>query len=187
MNTEEGHAWRDTGASGQWPALRKEDVKAKYPVVGEYVAGLGHTHTEKQWDQICGDHEEEFPQIRQCSPGTMNIAVKQPPGWYLPMDTELRNLAGRRGRGDCRRYKDGNYISPLAFVARINDVQLPCWFYAGSRRHKRKGIVELVSRMKIAKRIGVRQGDEVRLIVVELWTPHGGLPNPPPLRRRLDQ
>jgi hypothetical protein len=93
------------------------------------VPGYDDVHTWDMWEQICQDHEEEFPAIRHCKRGTFNVKILSPESWYLPEDQALTALATRRGRGDPKRYKDGNYVSPLAMVTQINDAGITAWFW----------------------------------------------------------
>ena len=161
--------------------MRAEDnVKERYQLAGCYVRGLRHTHKKDVWEQICEKHEEEFPEIRRCAPGTFNVRVTSPAGWHLPLDDQFRALAKRRGHGPKYRYYDGNYVSPLVLAVNINGRQVEAWFYAGSQNHRREGIVELISKDKIVKLLGLVHMDPVQLVVTEFWIPCGGMPAPPP-------
>lgn len=119
-------------------------------------------HVSTNWRHICADHEEEFPEIHQCHPGTFNVVLSEP---YLPPDeTRLRQKSRARGLSVCR-YEDGNHVSPYAKVVAINESQVEAWIYRGG--HGNRPVLELLSRLKLSEHLHLSNGAPVSLTIEE--------------------
>jgi len=142
-------------------------------------------HVTKFWEQICADHEEEFPKIHQCEPGTFNVLVSDQPPYLPPDDEKYRAMARERGRRS-NWYADGNHISPRAKVVAINNKEVEAWIYRGG--HTDKPVLELLSPVKLSEKALLRHGDAVALLIDEPSEGSPGMPCPPPAKpgRRLE-
>jgi hypothetical protein len=143
-------------------------------VCGTYVH-YESRHVSSRWAQICADHEEEFPEIRQCFPGTFNIALSEQ---YLPPnEAVLRKQAKMRGQS-VGRYVDGNHVSPHAKVVEINGKPVEAWIYRGG--HLSRPVLELLSRLNLAEHLQLADGAVVNLSIFEYPDGIAGMPGPPP-------
>jgi hypothetical protein len=52
---------------------------------GRYETGFGYASGAGNWEQICADHEIEFPHIYSCERGTFNIALGREGGYRPPL------------------------------------------------------------------------------------------------------
>ena len=132
-------------------------------------------HVSSNWAQICADHEEEFPEIRACHPGTFNVVLAN--SYRPPDDDALRQKARARGLS-VRRYVDGNHVSPTAKVVEINGKPVDAWIYRGG--HGGRPVVELLSRLALADYLRLSDGSSVSLIIVEHPESQEGMPGMPP-------
>jgi hypothetical protein len=144
---------------------------------GKYL-GRRHGYVSEHWGQICAEHEEEFPQVRSCHPGTFNVVLDA--AYAPPSEAEYRSRARDSG-GTTGRYRDGNYLSPRAKVTAINGKQVEAWLYRGGHASE---WLELLSADPLAQRLSLRNGDAVTIEITE-FTEEGGpsMPGPPAARR----
>ena len=138
----------------------------------------GYESASRNWKTICAEHEDEFPQIHECQPGTVNVILNSP--YIPPEDAKYRQMARVRGQS-IGRYRDGNHLSPLAKVIRINGKPVEAWIYRGGHRDGR--VLELVSSCRVAEQFSLTASDPVTLEIVE-FSEEGspGMPGPPPSR-----
>ena len=135
------------------------------------------------WKQICTDHEEEFPQIRDCHPGTFNILITGEARYLPPNEHQYRHMAKARGLS-VRRYVDSNHVSPCAKVIEINGNAVEAWLYRGG--HGDQPTLELLSRKPLADTLCVQDGDELTVRIVEVTEATPGMPQPPPTEPGTD-
>jgi hypothetical protein len=145
-------------------------------VNGKY-SHIESRHVSTHWDQIKADHEEEFPQIHLCHPGTFNMVMTDGAPYTPPDDSEYRRRAKARGR-PVKRYEDGNHLSPRAKVIQMNGKTVEAWIYRGG--HRDRPVLELVSRCPLAEHLAVHNGDAVTALIVEVSEGTPGMPGPPP-------
>lgn len=134
-------------------------MERRVTITGTYCRGNGYVSAK--WEQICRDHEEEFPQIRRCHAGTFNIrlaAAYMPPG-----EEEYRQRARKRGQ-PVGRYADGNHLSPRAKVVTMNGKPAEAWIYRGG--HPVTSL-ELVSACALADYFSLHDGDTITATIVE--------------------
>ncbi len=120
-------------------------VQQRVTVMGTYSRGYGYA--SNHWEQICAEHEEEFPQIRQCHPGTFNVRMEAP--YKPPGEDEYRRMARERGQ-TTGRYADGNHLSPRAKVIEINGKPVEAWIYRGGHDNTS---LELLSACQLAHHV----------------------------------
>lgn len=143
-------------------------------VHGVYI-GHASGYSSSHWNQICADHELEFPRIHQCHSGTLNVELAER---YEPPDQErYKGMARARGAA-LGWYEDGNHISPSAKVIEINGKAIEAWIYCGG--HNEKPVLELVSEIRIAHRLSLNDRGEVTLLIREVPEGSEGMPSPPP-------
>ena len=135
----------------------------------------GYRYANRLWKQICADHQQEFPVILECEPGTFNVLLDT--NYNPPADAEYRELAVTRGR-TVGRYGDGNHISPRAIVIQINNTPVTAWIYRGG--HREKPVLELISKEHLASLLGLSNGDHLELTIGEYDEGEEGLPRRPP-------
>ena len=150
-------------------------MKQKVVVQGVY-SHRGSRHVSEKWQQVCADHEDEFPAIRNCCPGTFNVVVPADARYTPPGDSLYRSMAKERGR-TVNRYEDENHISPRAKVVAINGVALEAWIYRGG--HGCQPILELLSRQNLAKTLSLQNEDQITLVIEEVQEGTQGMPGPP--------
>ena len=143
---------------------------------GRQTTGHGSGYSSSNWEQICADHEMEFPCIRQCFPGTLNVEL---PEIYEPPEQErYKRMAKERGANQQPPwYINGNHVSPRAKVIEINGKAFEAWIYCGG--HHRKPVLELISKSKIAQELSLKDHDQVMLLVAEVAEGSCGMPAPP--------
>ena len=124
---------------------------------------------------IFAEHAEEFPAIWQCVPGTFNVTLRNPPHYKPPRDDEWKARARRRGDGT-GKYRDGNHVSPLAKVVKINGESLTAWIYRGGHQD----CLELLACERISDRLSLRYGMTVTLLIQEFADLQPDMPQPPP-------
>jgi hypothetical protein len=134
-------------------------------------------HVSTHWEQVCADHEDEFPEIRQCSPGTFNVLITDTLAYVPPGEAEYRSRATERGRS-VKRYEDGNHLSPRAKMIEINKKPVEAWLYRGG--HRSRPVLELVSRCRLVEHFSVRDGDALTLRLIEVPEGTAGMPSRPP-------
>jgi hypothetical protein len=122
-------------------------------------------------------HEEEFPTIHECHPGTFNIILRAGERYTPPGESAYIDRAKARGR-TVGRYEDGNHLSPLARVVEINGKPVEAWIYHGG--HNAGAVIELISRVPLAATIGLQDQDIVTLLIDEVVEGSPGMPAPPP-------
>jgi CTP-dependent riboflavin kinase len=130
-------------------------------VKGTYSQGSGWVSSN--WENICSKHEEEFPRIRHCYPGTFNIKLDSP---YEPPDEN--------------NYKQraSNYLSPRAKVIEINGNAVEMWIYRGGHPNT---ILELVLLCQLAHHLSLCHGAAITATILELSDEgEDGMPSPPP-------
>ncbi len=139
----------------------------------------GSRHASTHWEQVCADHEEEFPQIRECIPGTFNMVLADDSLYSPPNESKYRCMAQERGRA-VNRYEDGNHLSPCSKVIEINNKSVLAWIYRGGHRNAR--ILELVSRDPLAEYLNIKDGAEITAVIAEVPEGSPDMPAPPPPR-----
>jgi CTP-dependent riboflavin kinase len=155
-------------------SMASDSMQRRIVLKGTYVSGCGYA--SPNWARIRSDHEEEFPKIRLCRPGTFNVWVDTP--YRPPSEDEYRRRARQRGQRD-GRYADGNHLSPLAKVVEINRKPAEAWIYRGGHGDE---FLELVSADQLAHCHALRLGDEVAMVIVEFLEEGGpGMPAAPPV------
>ena len=153
---------------------------SKSPVIrfhGVYIKDATKS-VSQHWDQICADFEMEFPQIRECCPGTFNIEIKEPLNYVLPDEEVYREMAKARGLL-VGRYEDGNHLSPRVKVIQMNSECIEAWIYRGGHRHR--PIIELIAKRKLADCLGDKDHSQIDLWVMEVPAGTPGMPAPPPI------
>lgn len=136
----------------------------------------GTRSSTRNWPQICSDHVEEFPQIRQMQKGTFNVALEQGCNYRPPGDSKYEQMARDRGNS-VNRYGDGNHISPRAKVVEVNDQPFEAWIYRG---HNKLHVLELIAYKRISETFGISDGDKVLLTVEHFPEGTPGMPDYPP-------
>lgn len=135
-------------------------MERQLALTGRYVRGFGFASTH--WEQICADHQMQFPRIGQCYPGTLNITLDDGSA-YAPPEED--------------KYRPTNYISPRAKVIEINGIALDAWIYRGGHGNE---VLELISAGKLSEQISLRIGDPVVIKIVEFSEEgEGDMPKPP--------
>lgn len=125
------------------------------------------------WEQICADHEEEFPMIYKCTEGTFNIITDTDENYEPPDDAQYRVQAKKRG-SSVKRYEHGNHISPRAKVTAINGIPVEAWIYRGGNPEPHT--LELLSCEKLADVLNVKNEDKLKIVIMEVddgacWLP----------------
>ncbi|MBN1550395.1 hypothetical protein JW979_02950 [bacterium] len=142
----------------------------------------GKRFVKEHWQQVCNDCQE-FPQIRECCPGTFNIRLTS--GDYKPPgDEKFREMARKRGKS-VKRYEHGNHVSPTARVTEINGIEVVVWIYRGGHfRNKMpdNSILELLSIEKLSDLLSLKNGDPVYVDIEEVSEGTTGMPTSPPAR-----
>jgi CTP-dependent riboflavin kinase len=149
-------------------------MERRVTISGKYCPGYGYVSTK--WEQICAEHEEEFPKIRECHPGTFNVVMDSP--YTPPGEAEYRRRARERGQSE-GRYGDGNHLSPSAKVIEMNGKTVEAWIYRGG--HGDRPLLEVVSSCRLVEQFSLGPGDAVTAGIVEFSEEGGpGMPGPPP-------
>lgn len=144
-------------------------------VKGIYRSGTGHASTN--WNQVCADHEEEFPLIRECVAGTFNIAMAKTSEYIPPDDSIYRTRAKKRGES-VKRYEHGNHLAPCAKVVEINGQKVEAWLYRGG--NPAPYTLELISRQRLAEHLNIQNGDELTVVIKEVEEGAIDMPKSPP-------
>ncbi|MGO9014033.1 MAG: hypothetical protein ACLQF0_03545 [Dissulfurispiraceae bacterium] len=142
---------------------------------GIYRTGTQHTSTN--WDQLCADHEAEFPLIYKCALGTFNVLMTDLPEYIPPGDAECRKRAIKRGES-VKRYEHGNHIAPRAKVIKINEKYVEAWIYRGG--NPVPNTLELISFHKLAEYLNVQNDDKLTVVIEEVDEGTIGMPEAPP-------
>ena len=145
-------------------------------VNGTYIERASR-HASEHWSQLCGDHDQEFPKIHACFPGTFNVLLNPDSLYDPPCDAAYRERAQARGRA-VGRYEDGNHLSPQAKIVAINGIPVEAWIYRGG--HRTIPILELISCIRLANSLGLKDGDPVSLSILEITESTADMPAPPP-------
>lgn len=144
-------------------------------VMGVYRSGTKHTSTN--WNQICADHEEEFPLIHECVAGTFNISMTKTSEYMPPADSLYRSRAKKRGEA-VGRYEHGNHLAPCAKVVEINGQEVEAWLYRGG--NPEPYTLELISRQKLTEHLNIQNGDELAVLIQEVEEGTIDMPKSPP-------
>lgn len=144
-------------------------------IKGRYHRGTKHTSTN--WNQICADHEEEFPLIRECVSGTFNISMTGEQEYIPPNDSEYRTKAKKRGES-VKRYEHGNHLASRAKVIEINGQKVEAWIYRGG--NPEPSILELISRQRLAEYLNIQPEDELTVLIKEVEEGATDMPQSPP-------
>lgn len=140
-------------------------------VKGFYCSGDGYVGRPDNWARICKEHQEEFPHIQNCIPGSFNIRIIDPCSGYIPPDEQIYLDLKQDNEG-----KPHPYISPRTRVVSINDRCVLCWIYRGGHG---KSILELLSCLELKALLKLSPGASVsvKIEVVDEGTP--GMPRRP--------
>ena len=151
-------------------------MNRKFTISGIYNE-RGCRYASPNWEQVCADHELEFPMINECHPGTFNVTLSQNSLYTPPNESMYRALARARGL-TVGRYEDGNHVAPCSRVIQINSIPLVAWIYRGG--HRDHPILELLAHQQLALMLGVSNGDKVELIIEEVPEGTEEMPGIPP-------
>ena len=69
----------------RWRVERGDYMEHSVTSRGRYETGFGYASGAGNWEQICADHEIEFPHIYSCERGTFNIALGREGGYRPPL------------------------------------------------------------------------------------------------------
>lgn len=164
-------------SQGKISLLGEESTVNKRITVGGTYSRNATRHVSSHWDQVCADHEEEFPAIRECYPGTFNVVLHAGERYTPPGESAYRDRAKARGR-PVGRYEHGNHMSPRARVVEMNGKPVEAWIYRGG--HPAGAVIELISFVPLASTVGLQDQDIVTLLIDEVAEGTSGMPACPP-------